>query len=392
MPVGPWEDICWFVDKEVAYLELQLQLSEKCRVERHLFLAQQDRFALLADAIFGPRSARWEYQGRVALAESVALKAARGSHEGFLMTGRGRALVLPLALPEWRGEPSCGAMEAARGTLSFPAGRGAKPAGAVVCRSDPRRCLPVHLAAAERGRGPRQCARRRGCRLSRDGRPAAVADLSRAGAPPIARCWPTIFPTRCWSAVSPGRAKWSRCWKWSRSNCMSDLEVLLTSRKFRVVRMVQTEPGRKGARPRRGAPSGAVVLLPLLDDGRICLIRNYRASVAQTLLELPAGTLDPGEEPAATASRELIEETGYRAARLELLRTFYASPGVLDERMYLYLATGLTPGPPAREPGEEITNALFTLDEVMPMVRDGRIQDGKTLVALLDYYVFRRKA
>lgn len=130
---------------------------------------------------------------------------------------------------------------------------------------------------------------------------------------------------------------------------------------------------------------GAVTVLPLLEDGRVCLVRNYRVAVDQTLIELPAGVVEPGEDPAETARRELAEETGYRAAVIELLAVFYMSPGILDEKMYLYLATSLRPGATALEPGEDIQPLLTTWEEALEMARDGRIQDAKTLTGLLFY-------
>jgi ADP-ribose pyrophosphatase len=138
--------------------------------------------------------------------------------------------------------------------------------------------------------------------------------------------------------------------------------------------------------------SGAVALLPLLDDGRICFVHNHRASVDRRLVELPAGTREPGEDPAVTARRELAEETGYRAGTLELMATFYTSPGVLDEKMYLYLATSLEPGPMALEAGEDIQTLLIDLPEALEMARDGRICDAKSLVGLLYYQLFCRVA
>lgn len=130
---------------------------------------------------------------------------------------------------------------------------------------------------------------------------------------------------------------------------------------------------------------GAVTILPLLDDGRVCLIRNYRVSVDKTLIELPAGTLEPGEDPRVTAERELIEETGYRCAKIELLHAFYLSPGILDERMHLYIATGLTLGETAREEGELIENLLLPFEEALALIDRGEIQDAKTMAGLLFY-------
>lgn len=159
-------------------------------------------------------------------------------------------------------------------------------------------------------------------------------------------------------------------------------EELLVGSRFRVVRATHETP--RGVRVREIVRHpGAVVLLPILDDGRVCLIRNFRLSLGRTLLELPAGTLEPPEPPAATAYRELIEETGYRATEVRLLQTFYPSPGVLDEKMYLFLATGLTAGPAAPEVGEELENVLLPWDEAIARVLAGEIEDLKTIASLL---------
>lgn len=128
---------------------------------------------------------------------------------------------------------------------------------------------------------------------------------------------------------------------------------------------------------------GSVVILPLLKNDRVCLIRNRRIAVDQTLIELPAGTREPGEAPEVTAERELIEETGYRCEKIEKTTAFFAAPGILDEQMILYTATGLTEGDPAREVGEEIENLVVTKSEAMKLIADGEIRDGKTLIGLL---------
>jgi len=159
--------------------------------------------------------------------------------------------------------------------------------------------------------------------------------------------------------------------------------VLLETKRFRVetatcVRADGTTHQREVIRH-----PGAVTVVPMVDADHVCLIRNYRLAVAQTLLELPAGTLEPGEPPAATAERELVEETGYRAGQLHLLHSFYLSPGILDECMYLYLATDLTAGSAAREPGEEIENHVLDWGEAIRMACDGTIRDAKTIVGLL---------
>jgi ADP-ribose pyrophosphatase len=160
-------------------------------------------------------------------------------------------------------------------------------------------------------------------------------------------------------------------------------ELLLKTSKFNVVRETQKSPGGKSKTREIVRHPGACVIVPLLDDGRVCLIRNYRIAVGQTLIELPAGTLEPPEPPHETAERELIEETGYRAAKIELLHAFYLSPGILDEKMHLYLATGLTAGESDREEGEEIENLLVPWAEAVKMVFSEQIQDAKTIVGLL---------
>ena len=167
-------------------------------------------------------------------------------------------------------------------------------------------------------------------------------------------------------------------------------EELLVTRLFRVVRHRELgTDGREHVKDTIEHP-GAVTILPILDDGRVCLIRNWRVAVGRTLIELPAGTLEPGEDPAATAARELLEETGYRAASVEKLREFSMSPGILNERMHLYLARSLQPGEAALEPGERIEPLVVAWSEAMRMAFDGTIEDAKTLVGLLHYDYIRR--
>jgi ADP-ribose pyrophosphatase len=137
---------------------------------------------------------------------------------------------------------------------------------------------------------------------------------------------------------------------------------------------------------------GAVVILPLVDDSHVCLIHSFRPAVNRWLLELPAGTLEPNEPPLVTAGRELIEETGYRAESIQHVHTFVMSPGILDEKMYFYVARGLREGDPAREAGEQIENLVYSWSEIDRLLRDGKIEDAKTLVALLWYMRYRNNA
>ncbi len=128
---------------------------------------------------------------------------------------------------------------------------------------------------------------------------------------------------------------------------------------------------------------GAVLVVPRLDDQRLVLVHNERVAVDRRLLELPAGTLGPGEDPEAAASRELEEETGYRPGRIRPLGEFYTSPGFCDERMRVFVAEELRSVGQKLEPGERIEVEVIARTEVMAMIGDGRIRDGKTIAALL---------
>ena len=137
---------------------------------------------------------------------------------------------------------------------------------------------------------------------------------------------------------------------------------------------------------------GAAVILPILDDGRALLIRNYRFAVEGELLELPAGTIDGTEPAIECARRELVEETGYSAAEMTPLVSFYSSPGFCNEVLHAFLATGLSAGETALEPGERIDPAPMELDEALAAIEEGRIRDGKTIATLLYFDKFARRA
>ena len=115
----------------------------------------------------------------------------------------------------------------------------------------------------------------------------------------------------------------------------------------------------------------------------IALARQYRHAAGKFLLELPAGTLEPGEDPLTGATRELAEEIGVRADKIEKLCEFYVSPGFLTEKMYVYLATGLTDVGQKLEPDELLTIERYSFDELDMMIRDGRIVDAKTMVGVM---------
>jgi ADP-ribose pyrophosphatase len=134
--------------------------------------------------------------------------------------------------------------------------------------------------------------------------------------------------------------------------------------------------------------SGSVVVLPILPDGRILLIRQYRHAARQFLWELVAGRIDEGESPRKAAARELIEETGYRAKRFRIFLDFFPTPGFLEERMFILLAEGLTEGEASPEEDEKITSRAFTRKELEQMIHKRIIRDGKTIAGLLYYFRF----
>jgi ADP-ribose pyrophosphatase len=136
---------------------------------------------------------------------------------------------------------------------------------------------------------------------------------------------------------------------------------------------------------------GAVAVVALDERDRLVLLRQYRFAVERTLWEIPAGTLEPGESPARAARRELLEETGYRARRLRRLCSFYSTPGCSDERIDIFLATELAAGKADPEPGEQITVRLVPLRRALELIRRGRIQDGKTVAAVLRYAMDREQ-
>jgi ADP-ribose pyrophosphatase len=133
---------------------------------------------------------------------------------------------------------------------------------------------------------------------------------------------------------------------------------------------------------------GSVVVLPILPDGKIILIRQYRHATRQFLWELVAGRMDNGENPRQAAARELIEETGYRAKRFQIFLDFFPTPGFLEERMYILLAEGLTAGEAEPEEDEKITVRAFTPAVVEKMLRSRVLRDGKTIAGLLYYLRF----
>lgn len=152
-----------------------------------------------------------------------------------------------------------------------------------------------------------------------------------------------------------------------------------------IVDRIEDPEGETGIREIAHHPGGAVAV-PLFDDGRLLLVRQLRYPLGREIVEFPAGKLQPGEDPARAAARELAEETGWSAGRLEKLISMYSTPGFCDEVLHLYLATELAPSPggPRREKGESTMSVLtLPLTEAVAMVEGGEIEDAKTVAGIL---------
>lgn len=131
---------------------------------------------------------------------------------------------------------------------------------------------------------------------------------------------------------------------------------------------------------------GAVAVLPVRDDGKLVLIRQFRKATEEVLLEMPAGGLNAGEDPQDCAARELVEECGLTAKKWTLLFSCYLAPGYSSELIHIYLAEDLTDVPAEPEEDENLEIGEYTLDEALQMLDEGKVRDAKTLAGLLGYY------
>lgn len=136
---------------------------------------------------------------------------------------------------------------------------------------------------------------------------------------------------------------------------------------------------------------GSASIVPLLDDGRVVLIHQFRPSLRQVIWEVPSGTMRPGEAPLECAKRELVEECGYRGHRFEKIGEILPAPGYCDERIHLFLATDLTACPQHLDEDECLTIHPLPFDQALGMIRSGEIQDAMTIIGLhLAYPVWRQ--
>ena len=160
-------------------------------------------------------------------------------------------------------------------------------------------------------------------------------------------------------------------------------DVAWTGRIFNVDRLrVQLPDGRNAIRDVVRHP-GAVAVVALTEEGRICLVRQYRTALGRVTVEIPAGKLDPGEDPLECASRELLEETGMEAEKIAYLTTIATSDGFTDELIHIYMATGLSFSKSSPDADEFINVDLVEVGELIDAVLDGRIEDAKTVVGAL---------
>ncbi len=134
---------------------------------------------------------------------------------------------------------------------------------------------------------------------------------------------------------------------------------------------------------------GAAAIVPLKDEETVILIRQYRLAAGGYIFEIPAGKLHPEEDPAHCATRELEEEIGYRAGRLNKIATFFTAPGFTDEVMHLYVARDLTRGVQALDGDEVLEVVEMPLEKAMAHIQDGTIRDAKTIIGLQSIYLQR---
>ncbi len=169
--------------------------------------------------------------------------------------------------------------------------------------------------------------------------------------------------------------------------------VAWTGRIFNVNRLqVELPDGRRALRDVVRHP-GAVAVVALTEEGRICLVRQYRTALGRVTVEIPAGKLSAGEDPLECANRELLEETGMVAEKMAFLTTIASSDGFCDELVHIYMATGLTFSKSSPDDDEFINVDLVEVSELVDAVLDGRIEDAKTVVgALLCDAIGRRLA
>lgn len=135
---------------------------------------------------------------------------------------------------------------------------------------------------------------------------------------------------------------------------------------------------------------GAVAIVPVHDNGDVVLLKQFRPTIGMDLYEIPAGTIEKGEAPLATAKREIIEETGFKAKQWTKVSEFYSAPGFCTELMHLYVARGLSPAKADGDEDEILKPVRMSVDAALKMIKAGKIRDAKTIAGLLIHHGQRR--
>lgn len=175
----------------------------------------------------------------------------------------------------------------------------------------------------------------------------------------------------------------SRIYEGALEETVDETEHIFHGRVFQVEKLQVTLPdGHKSMREIVRHNGGAAVVA-VDEDGCVYLVRQFRMAAGKIMLEIPAGKLEQGEDPAACAARELTEETGLTAEKIVPLTAMYATPGYCSEKLYLYLATGLIQGDPHRDPGEFLNIRKYPMPELLAMIGRGEIEDAKTIAGVL---------
>ena len=169
-------------------------------------------------------------------------------------------------------------------------------------------------------------------------------------------------------------------------------QTLLETKIFSVVEEVANDPSGFEIKRAIVRHSGSAVMMAVDEKERILLVKQYRLPAQKELWELPAGRLDPGENPLQAAKRELREETGFRAKKWTKLTSFWPSPGYVEEKMTVFLATDLLEGEQEPMDDERIETKWFTRKDVHQSILDGKIADAKTMIGYFLWLEYRRRS
>ena len=173
-----------------------------------------------------------------------------------------------------------------------------------------------------------------------------------------------------------------------KNNKILDSTTIYSGKIFDVVKQNVQLPNGKTTDRDLIVHGGASAILPVFDDGRILLVRQFREATGTDILEIPAGRLDIGEDPEVCAIRELREETGYNAQNMRLLIKYFPCTGYSTEILYIYLAEGLSPGKANLDEDEFVSAEIYPQGELIDMIQSGDIIDSKTILAILHYKLY----